>query len=105
MFIGRVTPLGNDAFPAFTAGTLPGMLVGKRFDAMERWLERKALEKSPSVIERAIGDAAVVPEHVEDVVPRRGATPRQLTVENQFGSRQGGDGGDESRVLLREAVA
>jgi hypothetical protein len=60
MLVGRVAPLGNDAFPTFAAGALPGLGVGHAFHQSQRRLQGQRIEYRAALVQRQRCQIAVI---------------------------------------------
>ena len=105
MFVRGVAPLGDDAFPPFGAGAIPGLVVDQHGDARERHFQWKPREQRAPLDERQARDVtSVEPHDVEHVIARAGV-PCHLSVEHELARRQRGDGVRDCWQILRKAVA
>ena len=52
MLVTRVPALGDDSFPSFTAGALPGFFIGKPRHSLERFLEGQILQQAMALVQR-----------------------------------------------------
>ena len=98
LLVGRVAPLGDDAFPALAAGPLPRLRIVERGDALERRLKRQSIEERAPLVERQRRDvAAVEPDDVEDVIVDRARAPTSL--------RRRGSASVAGRLAIASATA